>query len=107
MRKKRKSLSGKEGIKPPVKRVRFLINPLSEYKLHYVDASIWKKNIAVALAVRSPWQVQGAAESIKDFPFKQLVKTDDKDGEDDEFELKIHRFSRSVLKARIRHSNSK
>lgn len=63
-------------------------------------------NIAVAMAVREPWQVVDEPEIIKDFPFQELVKVDDHDGEDDEFRLSINRFSRSIIKVRLKHANA-
>ena len=62
-------------------------------------------NIAVALAVREPWVVK-KSEVIKAFPFEQLVKVDDNDGEDDEFSLQIKQFSRSILKVELENKHS-
>ena len=76
----------------------------SAYKPLYISDQ-WR-NIAVAMAVREPWQVVGDAEIIKSFPFEELVKVDDNDGEDDDFLLNINRFSRSVIKARLKHAES-
>lgn len=45
-------------------------------------------------------------ETIKDFPFDQLVKVDEGDGEDDEVDLKIKRFSRTILKVKLKHKTN-
>ncbi len=72
------------------------------YEAHYISDSGWYQ-IAVALIVRRPWTVDGSISVIKNFPFQQLVKVDTDDGEDDEVAVDIHRFSRSVIKAKIKH----
>ena len=77
---------------------------LTNYTAHYIKKKWY--NTAVAIAVKTPWEVTGDAEVIKDFPFDQIVKTDDDDGEDDALELNINKFSRSVLKVRLKHKNS-
>ncbi len=41
--------------------------------------------------------------TIKDFPFSNLLKVDEDDDEDDELEVNIKRFSRSVLKVTIKN----
>ena len=74
-----------------------------DYKAHYISNSWYQ--IAVALVVRSPWQVEGSIDVIKNFPFQQMVKIDSDDGEDDEVAVNIKRFSRSVIKAKIKNVN--
>jgi len=77
---------------------------LANYTLHYIKDS-WG-GIAVALAVRSPWKIkENGLEVIKSFPFTQLVKVDENDDEDDEVDISIRRFSRSILKATIVNSD--
>ncbi|MCM5506717.1 endonuclease/exonuclease/phosphatase family protein [Vibrio sp. SCSIO 43169] len=76
---------------------------LSSYQPIYLGDE-WN-NIAVALAIREPWKVEDV-EIIKSFPFEQLIKVDDFDGEDDELNLSIKRFSRSVIKVRLSHTAS-
>lgn len=77
---------------------------LSDYKAVYIKSSWY--NIAVAMIIRSPWQLSGEVEIIKDFPFDELVKLDTNDGEDDEIRVSINRFSRSVIKAKIKNTES-
>ncbi len=77
---------------------------LADYKAHYIGPEWY--GIAVALIVRSPWTVDGNIETIKAFPFEELVKIDDGDGEDDELSISIKRFSRTIIKARIKHETS-
>jgi len=77
---------------------------LSNYKPIYIKPSWY--NIAVAMIVRTPWVLSGDPEIIKDFPFDELVKFDDNDGEDDEIVVSVKRFSRSVIKARLKNSIS-
>jgi len=80
------------------------IAEFAEYKAVYIAPS-WT-NIAVALIVRSPWELSGNVEVIKKFPFTELFKIDDNDGEDDEMSISISRFSRSVLKVKLKHESS-
>ncbi|PTY37242.1 hypothetical protein BGP77_00455 [Saccharospirillum sp. MSK14-1] len=75
---------------------------LSNYQTQYI-ADRWY-NIAVAMIVRAPWHI-ASAEVIKKFPFTELVKLDDGDGEDDDVSVHIDQFSRSVIKAQIAHSS--
>ena len=77
---------------------------LSDYHPIYLGDR-WR-GIAVAMAVREPWQVVGDVEIIKSFPFNELVNLDDNDDEDDEFHLSINRFSRSVIKVMLKHATS-
>ena len=77
---------------------------LSDYKAVYI-APEWY-NIAVAMIIRSPWELAETAEVIKNFPFSELIKLDDHDGEDDEVSVSINRFSRSILKVKLKHSES-
>ncbi|MCK4833752.1 MAG: endonuclease/exonuclease/phosphatase family protein, partial [Gammaproteobacteria bacterium] len=63
-------------------------------------------NIAVALVVRKPWVVSGNVEVVKNFPFTELMKIDEQDGEDDEVTVKISKFSRSIIKVRIKNQDS-
>lgn len=77
-----------------------------DYAFHYIKKK-WG-GIGVAAAVRKPWIVT-AAEPVKAFPPEcKIIKrrkkaADDKDREDDEVDLKINRFSRTLLKLRIKH----
>lgn len=75
---------------------------LADYQTVYIGDEWY--NIAVAIIVRRPWVVS-ASETIKTFPFEQLVKVDEDDGEDDEVEVKINKFSRTIIKATIQHSD--
>ncbi|MCD9460029.1 endonuclease/exonuclease/phosphatase family protein [Marinibactrum halimedae] len=81
------------------------LEEFKDYEAHYINDDGWYQ-IAVALIVRRPWEVDGPVSVIKDFPFQQLVKVDAKDGEDDELVVKIRRFSRSVIKACIKHQDA-
>lgn len=56
--------------------------------------------IAVALAVRKPWRVS-RKENIKKFPFENITKIDEGDGEDDEVDVTINRFSRTIIDAHL------
>ncbi len=76
---------------------------LENYTAHYIKDEWY--DIANALVVREPWSIAGSIEVIKDFPFDQLVKVDEGDGEDDEVTVNITRFSRSVIKATLQHEN--
>lgn len=77
---------------------------LEAYTAHYIKDEWY--DIANTLVVREPWSVVGEVEVIKDFPFTQLVKVDEGDGEDDEVAVNITRFSRSVIKAKLHHESS-
>lgn len=76
---------------------------LSDYKTVFIGDSWY--GISVAMIVRSPWKLRQDAEVIKQFPFSQLVKVDADDGEDDELNLDISRFSRSILKVQLEHEH--
>ena len=75
-------------------------NMLNDYELIFIGNS-WK-NIAVAMAVKSPWKVE-KRRVIKSLPYRSLQKTDLGDGEDDEVTVKVDRFSRAVLDVTIGH----
>ncbi len=77
---------------------------LSDYQAVYIKPSWYK--IAIAMIVRSPWEVSGSIEVIKDFPFKELIKIDTGDGDDDEVSVNINRFSRSIMKVTLKHADS-
>lgn len=63
-------------------------------------------NIAVAAAVRKPWQVI-ERKNHKDFPSNiNLSKPRSSDGEDDELNITIDRFSRTVLQLSISHEDA-
>lgn len=64
------------------------------YELIFIDNSWY--DIAVAMAVRAPWRVK---EKIlhKKFPFEGLFKAKEEGGEDDEVDVRINRFSRTVI----------
>jgi endonuclease/exonuclease/phosphatase family metal-dependent hydrolase len=76
---------------------------LENYTAHYIKDDWY--DIANALVVKAPWSVAGDIEVIKNFPFDQLIKVDEGDGEDDEVAVNITRFSRSVIKARLQHDD--
>ncbi len=76
---------------------------LEDYTAYYIKDDWY--DIACALLVRSPWSVEGSIGVIKNFPFDQLVKLDEGDGEDDEVTVNITRFSRSVIQAKLRHAD--
>jgi len=79
---------------------------LEGYTAHYIkEAGVEWYDIANALVVRAPWAVKGSIELIKQFPFDQLVKVDEGDGEDDEVTVNITRFSRTVIKATLEHED--
>lgn len=73
---------------------------LADYSLEFIKNEWY--NIAVAVAVRKPWQVQHK-EIIKKFPFDSLVKLDERDGSDDEIEVKVDRFSRAIIHLTLEH----
>ena len=63
-------------------------------------------NIAVAAAVRKPWQVV-ARKTHKKFPSNiNLSKPPSNDGEDDELKIAIDRFSRTILQLSINHEDN-
>ena len=63
-------------------------------------------NIAVAAAVRKPWQVI-AQKNHKEFPSNiNLSKPRSSDGEDDELNITIDRFSRTILQLSISHEDA-
>ena len=76
---------------------------LTDYELIFIKDGInasWK-NIAVAMAVRTPWKVTGK-KRFKQFPFTNITQLDDPDvGEDHEVDVSIKRFSRTILKVTI------
>ena len=74
------------------------------YELVFVKKT-WS-NIAVAMAVRKPWQVD-KRRAIKKLPFRNLQKMDLGDGEDDEITVTIDHFSRAVLDVTISHISAK
>ena len=76
---------------------------LADYQPYYL-ADNWY-NIAVAALVRKPWRVK-SKKVIKKFPFTNLNKVDQGDGEDDEVEVKIEQFSRSILRLKLEHTDS-
>lgn len=75
---------------------------LENYQTQFI-ADSWY-NIAVAMIVRPPWKV-AASHTIKKFPFSELIKLDEGDGEDDEVTVRIDRFSRSIIKAQLVHES--
>lgn len=77
---------------------------LADYRPYYI-ADEWY-DIAVAAIVRRPWQVRHK-HTIKDFPFSQLTKIDEADGLDDELEVNITRFSRTVLRLKLEYPGSR
>ncbi|MEM9266628.1 MAG: endonuclease/exonuclease/phosphatase family protein [Cyanobacteria bacterium P01_F01_bin.13] len=63
-------------------------------------------NIAVAAAVRKPWTVTNQ-QVHKDFPSGiTLNKPKSDDGEDDELDISIERFSRSILQLSVGHEEA-
>lgn len=78
---------------------------LGDYKLVYLrhnnqpgKDNPWY-NIAVAVAIREPWKMRsGSKKLIKNFPFTNITKVDENDGEDDEIDVKIDRFSRTIIR---------
>jgi endonuclease/exonuclease/phosphatase family metal-dependent hydrolase len=74
------------------------------YKLCFIKDKWY--NIAVAAAVRKPWQVE-KQKLHKKFPSGiTLNKPLSDDGEDDELDISIDRFSRSVLQLSIGHQEA-
>lgn len=80
----------------------FNVSTLSNYELVYLKDSWY--GIAVALAVRSPWKLENKT-LIKNFPFNNIVKVDEQDGEDDEVNIEIKRFSRTIIKAELKNND--
>ena len=75
-----------------------------EYTLHFIKDKWY--NIAIAAAVRKPWMVV-ARENHKNFPSNiNLNKPRSEDGEDDELEITIDRFSRTILQLAINHEDN-
>ncbi|MEM9505269.1 MAG: endonuclease/exonuclease/phosphatase family protein [Cyanobacteria bacterium P01_E01_bin.43] len=75
-----------------------------EYELCFIKDEWY--NIAVAAAVRQPWQVIGH-QMHKEFPSNvNLNKPPSNDGEDDELNIEINRFSRTVLQLSIGHADA-
>lgn len=79
-----------------------------DYVPHYIKAPVdagdpWVSkpwyDIAVAVAVRKRWTLKDGGKAVhKDFPAEnKLVKRKSQSGEDDEVDIRIARFSRSVL----------
>lgn len=79
----------------------FSTHDLKDYTLVFIKGEWY--NTAVALAVRSPYQLL-SKQVIKQFPFTELVNIDDSQQEDDDFSMQIRHFSRSILKVKIKHS---
>ena len=70
-----------------------------DYTLHFI-ADQWD-TIAVAAAVRKPWAVE-STQTHKAFPSDiNLTKEPSDDGEDDELDITIDRFSRTVLQLSV------
>lgn len=85
----------------------FSLADFEDYELTYIkepDDNPWY-GIAVALAVRKPWRVKGK-RLYKNFPFENIYKLDEDDGEDDEVEVKIKRFSRTIINAVLENADS-
>lgn len=75
-----------------------------DYELCFIKDEWY--NIAVAAAVRQPWQVVDR-KNHKDFPSNvNLNKPPSQDGEDDELNIDIDRFSRTVLQLSITHAQA-
>ena len=75
-----------------------------EYELCFIKDEWY--NIAVAAAVRKPWQVV-SRNTHKEFPSNvNLNKPPSDDGEDDELDINIARFSRTVLQLSIGHADA-
>lgn len=75
-----------------------------QYQLYFIKDKWY--NIAVAAAVRKPWTVK-KQEVHKDFPSGiTLNKPKSNDGEDDELDIQIERFSRSILQLSIDHEEA-
>ncbi|TQV88099.1 endonuclease/exonuclease/phosphatase family protein [Aliikangiella coralliicola] len=85
----------------------FRVEALSGYQLVYITQSFTNPwyGIAVAVAVRTPWKVK-YKKLYKKFPFKKIVKLDENDDEDDEFNLSIDQFSRTVINLTLENPTS-
>ena len=83
---------------------------INDYELCFIKDKWY--DIAVAAAVRKPWKVSGT-EIIKKFPSNFVLKkrkyrrNQDQDREDDEMDIKIDKFSRSLLQLTIKHEDIK
>jgi Endonuclease/Exonuclease/phosphatase family len=80
---------------------------LSSYTLEYIkneNESPWY-GIAVAVAIRSPWKAS-KKNLYKKFEFTNLNKINDNDGEDDEVEVKINRFSRTIINLMLKNETN-
>lgn len=76
-------------------------NLAKDYTLHFIKDDWY--NIAVAAAVRKPWQV-AAFKTHKKFPSNiDLSKPPSDDGEDDDIAITIDSFSRTILQLSINH----
>lgn len=83
-------------------------NLFNDYNLVYLSGGAdpkWR-GIAVAMAIRKGWAINSKA-IIKDFPFQSIVKIDEGDDEDDEIDLKIKRFSRSIINLELEKDTKK
>jgi hypothetical protein len=75
-----------------------------DYQLYFIGEEWY--NIAVAAAVRKPWRVVAPPQLHKNFPASlNLTKPRSADGEDDELEIAIDRFSRTILQLSINHDD--
>ena len=75
-----------------------------DYELCFIKDKWY--NIAVAAAVRKPWKVLNH-QTHKNFPSNvTLNKPPSDDGEDDELDITIDRFSRTVLQLSINHEDA-
>jgi len=79
-------------------------NLTENYTLYFIKDKWY--NIAVAAAVRKPWQVTDR-KTHKDFPSNiNLSKPPSTDGEDDDIAITIDRFSRTILQLSINHADN-
>ncbi len=79
-------------------------NLADNYTLHFIKDEWY--NIAVAAAVRKPWQVV-EHKTHKKFPSNiNLNKPRSDDGEDDDIAITINCFSRTILQLSINHEDS-
>lgn len=75
-----------------------------DYTLYFIQDEWY--NIAVAAAVRKPWRLVDR-KNHKDFPSNiNLSKPRSRDGEDDELDITIDRFSRTILQLSINHEDA-
>ena len=73
-----------------------------QYSLHFIKPTWY--NIAVAAAVRNSWAVSGTVVH-KEFPDEfKLVKRLNRSDEDDDIDVTIGKFSRSILQVNLNHS---